>query len=209
MTVKWWLSENPANPASSLEAALLGSYTELRNLIHRGPQSNPRITLPMSAKLKVWDTVKRQLVGSEVWSPSTPLWGNPRLSHFRSIPDPVVWAKHGVIALGDIISQGQLISFDTLKRDRCLPNHMFFRFLQIRHAFHFHFPFLVVLEMSAVKRELNSPDGVRTLSTIYNILATFDTSRVSQLFDLRQRDIPGLADDDWEEGIQQYLSLVI
>lgn len=135
VTVKWWLSGEPANPASSLEAALLGSYAELRNLIHRGPRSNSRVTFPMTTTLKVWESVARQVGGSGIWSPETPLWGNPRLPHFRSIPDPIVWARYGVTALRDIMSQGQLITFDALKRNRDLPNHMFFRFIQLRHAY--------------------------------------------------------------------------
>lgn len=113
VTVKWWLSEDPANPASSLEVAILGSYTKLRNLSHRGPRSNPKITLPMKTMLKVWDAVSKQLVRPDVGFPTTPLWGNPHLPHFRTIPDPVVWAKYGIITLGDIVSQGQLLSFDT------------------------------------------------------------------------------------------------
>lgn len=103
---KWWLSENPANPASTLEVVLLGSYAELRNLVHRGPRSNPQVTQPMGATLKVWDTVNKKLMQSNVWSPATPLLGNPRLPHFRSILDTVVWARHGVTTLGDIVSQG-------------------------------------------------------------------------------------------------------
>lgn len=37
VTVKWWLAEDPANPAFTVEAALMGSYSELRNLIHGAP----------------------------------------------------------------------------------------------------------------------------------------------------------------------------
>lgn len=209
MTVKWWLSEDPANPASSLEAAILGSYTELRNLIHRGLRSNPKITLPMKTTLKIWDTVNKQLIKLEEWSPTTPLWGNPCLPHFCTIPDPVAWARYGIVALGDVVSQGQLLSFDTLRRERDLPNHMFFRFLQLRHAFHSQFPSRVTLDMSVMESELRSPDAVKTLSTLYNILAALDTSGVSRLFDLWQSDILELTSDDWEEGIQQYLPLLV
>lgn len=67
----------------------------------------------------------------------------------------------------------------------------------------------LVLKMSDLESALQSSDRGRTLSTIYNMLAVLDTSRVSQLFTLWQRDIPDLADDGWEEGIQQYLPLTI
>lgn len=34
VTLRWWLSGEPANSGSTLEVALLGSYYELRNLIY-------------------------------------------------------------------------------------------------------------------------------------------------------------------------------
>lgn len=37
--------------------ALLGSYSELRNLIHRGHRSNAHVTPSMRVTLKVWDAV--------------------------------------------------------------------------------------------------------------------------------------------------------
>lgn len=151
VTVKWWLSEEPANPASTLEAALLGSYSELWNLVLRGPRYNSRVTLPMCSTLQVLDTIAKKLGKPNVWSPDTPLWGNPRLPHFCYIPDPILWALHEITTLGDIVTQGQFITFDALKRDRGLPNQMFFRYLQLRHAFRSQFPSLVTLEMSEVE----------------------------------------------------------
>lgn len=52
-------------------------------------------------------------------------------------------------------------------------------------------------------------EETKPLSTLYSVLAELDTSKVSQLFSVWQADIPTLANDDWEEGIQQYLPLVI
>lgn len=209
VTLKWWLAEEPSNPASAVEAALLGSYSELRNLIHKGPRSSPKISVPMKTTIKVWDTVNAKLGTQNALSPVTPLWGNPRLSHFRSIPDPVIWARYGIVTLGDIVSQGQLITFDDLKSRKDLPNQMFFRFLQLRHAFRSQFPNPITLWMSDLEAELRAPEGTKLLSFIYNKLALLDTSRVSQLLTTWQHDIPDLTEDDWEEGVQQYLTLTI
>lgn len=41
------------------------------------------------------------------------------------------------------------------------------------------------------------------------MLASRDTSKVSQLCELWRMDVLQLADEDWEEGIQQYLPLAI
>lgn len=163
----------------------------------------------MRTTLRVWDTVARKLGKPHAWSPHTLLWGIPRLPHFCSIPDPIIWARYGIMTLEDIVSQGQLITFDAIKWDRGLPNQMFFRYIQLRHAFRSQFPSPVSLEMSEVEDTLRSPDGVRTLSILYHKLAVLDTSKVSQLFLVWQWDVPDLTDDDWAEGIQQYLPLMI
>lgn len=42
-----------SNPAVDLEAALRGSYSELSNLIFRGPRSKPNVTVPMKTTVKV------------------------------------------------------------------------------------------------------------------------------------------------------------
>lgn len=48
-----------------------------------------------------------------------------------------------------------------------------------------------------------------TLSALYSILAGLHNSKVSQLFLVWQSDIPELAGDEWEEGIQQFIPLMI
>lgn len=209
VTVRWWLAEEPANPAATLEVALFGSYLELRNLIHRGPKCSPHITPSMRTTLRVWETVKAKVEQPNSWSPWTPLWGNPRLPHFRSILDPMIWARYGVKTLADITSASGLCTFDVLKRDRGVPNHMFFRYLQLRHAYRAQFPFPITLETNRIEHMLSLEEDLKPLSVVYSDLAGLDTSKVTQLFSRWQTHVPSLAGDDWEEGIQQYLSLMI
>lgn len=111
--------------------------------------------------------------------------------------------------LGDIVSLGRLLSFDDIKRGRGLPNRMFFRYLQLRHAFQVQFPHPITLEVHDIKSLRRTPEGIKPLSARYSILAGLHTSKVFQLFSAWQADIRTLADDNWEEGIQQYLPLMI
>lgn len=124
------------------------------------------------------------------------------------MPGPSLWIRYGITTLGDIVSEGQLLTFDDLKHSRDLPNHMFFRYLQLRHAFRSQFPNGIDLQLSDLENMLQDLDG-GTLSNIYNKLVVLDTSKVSRLYTTWQKDIPDLTDDDWEEGIQQYLPLMI
>lgn len=114
-TVRWWFEQQDTNPAVNLEAALLGSYSELINLVYRGPQSNPNITIPMKTTIFVWREVTRALSGDHHNSPHTPLWGNPSLTHLRTALDPRVWAGRGVKTLQHVMPEGQLLSSADLR----------------------------------------------------------------------------------------------
>lgn len=101
------------------------------------------------------------------------------------------------------------LTFDDFKRWQELPNRILFRYLQLYHAFKAQFPHPIILEVHDVERLQKSPVGDKPFSALYSILASLDTSKVSQLFLVWQNDIPRQADDDWEEGLQQYLPLMI
>lgn len=42
------------NPAVTLEAAILGSYAALSNLVFRGPKHHPSLTSSMCTTIRVW-----------------------------------------------------------------------------------------------------------------------------------------------------------
>lgn len=66
-----------------------------------------------------------------------------------------------------------------------------------------------MLITTGLERLLSAAEETKPLSALYSHLVGMDTSKVSQLFLVWQGDIPSLVDDNWEEGIQQYLPLVI
>lgn len=70
MTVRWWFMQDHSNPSVNLEAAILGSYSELSNLVYREPRSTAQITALVRTMVLVW----RQVL---------------RLSHGRYLPTPL------------------------------------------------------------------------------------------------------------------------
>lgn len=56
---------------------------------------------------------------------------------------------------------------------------------------------------------MGASEECKPFSALYSLLVGLDTPKVSQLLSAWQSDIPALADDDWEDGIQQYISLMI
>lgn len=131
------------------------------------------------------------------------------MPHFSSILDPVIWAHYGNKTLADIVSSDGLRTFDVLKGEQGLPNFMFFRYIQLHHAYWTQFPKPITLEANGLEQMLTLEEDLKPLSALYAELIGLDTSAVSRLFSRWQTDIPTLADDDWEEGIKQYLPLMI
>lgn len=90
VTVRWWFSQPRQNPAVTLEAAILGSYAALSNLVFSGCRAHPGVTEPMRTTIRVWQSSRAVGSGPSAISPHTPLWGNPLLPHLNTIPDPAV-----------------------------------------------------------------------------------------------------------------------
>lgn len=61
VTVRWWIAQDHNNPVVDLEAVILGSYSELSNLLYRGPKYSSQVTVPMKTTIavrrKVWCTL--------------------------------------------------------------------------------------------------------------------------------------------------------
>lgn len=131
---------------------------------------------------------------------SAPLWMNPNLPHFYSLPDPMVWASRGVKVLGDITREGELITFDQLKTQHNLSNPYFFQYLQRRHAFQTHFssrrvevlPF--ALEDLLMDEELSKP-----LSAMYKSFFKKTPPAVTRCREQRMAEIPEIQGEDWED----------
>lgn len=57
----------------------------------------------MRAVIKAWYiTVTKPNLTSGCWSPNTPLWFDPTLPEFQSMPDPCLWATRGIKYLADV-----------------------------------------------------------------------------------------------------------
>lgn len=105
--------------------------------------------------------------------------------------------------------EGRLLSYNDLKHTLQLPAKMFFRYLQPRHAIQAQFPIEIHLKSHVVEHFLISSRTDRILSSLYLRISCEHDGRGTKLFHKWKVDIPSLADDDWEEGIQQYIPLSI
>lgn len=193
----------------NLEAAILGSYWALSNLVFRGPKAHSDITTSMRMTVRVWEQMSGKIGGSGIISLYTPLWGNPKLHHLLTVPDPALWARYEIKVVQQVMSQGRIISYDTLRDTFQIPSKMFFRYLQLRHAIQAQFPEGVTVQSHGVEKLLISKNVDRTLPSLYFAIAGVGSDKGGRLYIKWRGDIPDLAEDDWEEGIQQYIPLMI
>lgn len=154
LTVRWWFEQSRANAAVCLEAAIVGSLTELSNLVYRGSRMYPSLPDPTKVTLWVWGVARQRFLHPNRWSPYCPLWGNPSLPHFMMIPDLQLRARFGVRILKDVIPTGSLLSFRDLVSKHDLPEWMLFRYHQLRHATRAQFPMVPSLKANAIEELL-------------------------------------------------------
>lgn len=72
----------------------------------------------MRATGRAW-AVTNKVSEDAVISPHTSVWRNPNLAYFFNYSDPVT--EFGIKKLGDIVGNGKLLQFDTLKAKFHLP----------------------------------------------------------------------------------------
>lgn len=96
-----------------------------------------------------------------------------------------------------------------MKRQFQLPSWMLFRFFQIRHAVQAQFPDSMALNSHLVEKLLTAHIIDRPLSSIYLRLIVYNDSKTDQLFQKWYQDLPTPTREDWDAGIQQYLSPMV
>lgn len=125
--VRRWLTADDGDSATVVEAAHLGLYKSLKMALYRGPKSCLPLTDSMKVTIKAWETTTILMSPSYTGvTPSAPIWMNPKLPHFFSLPDPMIWVCKGVKLLNDITREGELCTFDQIKSRHNLPNSFFF-----------------------------------------------------------------------------------
>lgn len=73
----------------------------------------------------VWLSVMSK-TNSPMFYSNTHLWYNKMLPELLQLPDPSMWSSGGIFMLSHVLSCGKLKTFEQLKFEFSLPNHMLF-----------------------------------------------------------------------------------
>lgn len=85
---------------------------------------------------RIWDLVTSRVDYSVFHN--TPLWYRKLLPELFQVPDSSIWLSRGIL-LSHLLHNGEIKTFDQLKIEFNLPNHMLFHFFQVHHALHTQF----------------------------------------------------------------------
>lgn len=102
----------------------------------------------------------------------TPLWHNVALPEFKVLPDSGLWSSRGIFYLSHITLHGKLKTYENLKLEFSLPDHMYFRYLQLRHAFRAQFPLDdPSIANNPLMEAVKYPDPKKLISNFYSMLS--------------------------------------
>lgn len=104
-----------------------------------------------------------------------------------------MWMARRVIYLSQLIAGGAVKTFQALKEEFDLPNHMFFRYLQVRHALQSQFSASIpILESGTLVDVILGEDPKKLISILYNqLLLPLATAHAYQLKSKWEADLGG------------------
>lgn len=85
--------------------------------------------------ISIWHQSHSALLEVSKLSCLSPIWGNYRLKTGRADMGFKIWQNNGLNKIGDLYSEGVLMSFEQLRHKYGLPKKHFFKYLQIRSVF--------------------------------------------------------------------------
>lgn len=194
----WWLRADANNPAVVLEAALVGSYEALANLVYReGKYPVPHLTTLMTATIAIWKkfvVVYGDKGADTQWSPYIPLWRNPRLPELTTVPDFEFWPQKGIKYLTQLYHEGCFRSFADLQQSLNLPRSAMYRYFQLRHACAAQFGGReITLECGPLELVARRVPLLQPVSAFYKTIMLCQESPLDMSFQKWQDDIPSLA----------------
>lgn len=190
VTAAWWFNPDISNPATQIEAAVLGSLEALKFLLFRGPRAPYPLTPSMRTTLRAWGAI----------SPNAPLWLNSTLKHIFKLPEHHAWTKFNIKTVTQIVSNQSLVPLSKLNSDCNIPQSYFFRFLQLSHAFGCQFSSSPPqLNQSSLEDLLRSDCTKKPTSQLYSHLTITSLPTLEKLRSKWSRDIPDFDSDDWDD----------
>lgn len=122
---------------------------------------------------KVWHASKT-IIGYSGLTEYTPIWDNKYLTDLILMGKIKEWEVSGIGKLAQLYGGSTLKSFAELRGEYDIPNHSFYRYLQIRHALNAHFKTQTVEWCKAplIQQIVKSGSSKGLLSKIYKQLRT-------------------------------------
>lgn len=163
----WYAGGSPRqNPVGRLEAAILGSYAALSNLVYRGMKAPHPLTVSMKTIIRV-EGSQGYLCKTELHLPTHSAVGQSHTTPPLRNTRPLIVGQAGDHHHQTRNATREIMPFNEIKRQYSIPNSFEFKYWQLRHAMRAQFPDTLTLEPDSVERLLTSSEIGKPLSTLY------------------------------------------
>uniref|UniRef100_A0A803JZ26 Reverse transcriptase zinc-binding domain-containing protein n=1 Tax=Xenopus tropicalis TaxID=8364 RepID=A0A803JZ26_XENTR len=206
-----WFNPDRSNSLTALHAAIMGSLEAIRNLPYRRQADLPPLpevlTTPRKAWVKLQTKVRTPL--SQL-SGKAPLWRNSNLPHMRRLVDFQYWPQLGIRHLDDLLVENCFASLEQLKVKLNGPNIQFFRYLQLRHAFHSQFgSYQLSPTLLSWEARLWALDPTKLVSQLYSIIQASHPAPFNKAKRKWLATVPSLDEDQWDETTDNVYDFLI
>lgn len=122
----------------------------------------------------------------------------------NTVPEPQLWTAYGILYLSQVLTETGPKTFQTLKEEFSLPNHLLLWYLQLRHTVRAQFANITVtLDTPPVLDILFGPDLTKLISNLYYTIRLYRVHKVSQTAKIAwEQDIGPIDNSDWDEILE-------
>lgn len=144
-----------------------------------------------------------------MWMGSQCSLQTPRSHSQFAFPLWKLWAGKGITTPKHITANGKLLDLNVLRAQCQLPEGMFFRFLQLQHAFSVRFPLPLTLDSDPLEWLLASLVMGKPLSSIYLQLSNAYSTKLDRTYWKWVTDLSDLTAVDWDNCVNTSLTHMI
>ena len=137
----FWFAKDFEPPWVQIELLSTGGDINLPSFLYSAPLKKLKkmVTNPFVINtINIWFEVHKYLGDTPKLSGFAPIWGSHYLSPAKKDLGFQLWFNHSIWQVLDLYEDGNLMSFEGLKRRYAIPQNHFFKYLQVRSFIYSH-----------------------------------------------------------------------
>mgnify|MGYP002804281051 CR=1 FL=1 len=200
VVINEWCHLPQHHPTYSLERKVMGNHAFYHFLCGGGAA---RLLPATQVVIKAWIKAMRDLGWWQRITQATPLWQGNWLKEIKKLTGFKQWDAIGISTIGDLLEQGKMMSFESIRATYQMSPSQQYKYLRIRHAWQAEgLEDREISESAPLEGRLLGPQlEVKAVSWTYR---TLNNNMPDTLHGLRSRwetDTKRMEDIDWEAAL--------